>query len=124
MLTATSFCPIFALSVPPTSTLVPDLTPLTPVLFFDCSVRGDEPLNVTWAKDGVPLDFSRVSKYVRIPDESSGSHRLLIPSTSESDVGVYSCQASNYLGSQEDATYGESCEYVSGHLGYINGFVC
>ncbi|PVD36148.1 hypothetical protein C0Q70_03121 [Pomacea canaliculata] len=91
--------------VPPTSTLVPDLTPLTPVLFFDCSVRGDEPLNVTWAKDGVPLDFSRVSKYVRIPDESSGSHRLLIPSTSESDVGVYSCQASNYLGSQEDATY-------------------
>ncbi|XP_046575286.1 collagen alpha-1(XXVII) chain-like [Haliotis rubra] len=63
---------------PPKASLAPSVTPAKGVIFFDCTVSGDPPLQVTWAKDGQPLDPDQQGKYVQIPWSSGGSHKLLI----------------------------------------------
>ncbi|XP_067653699.1 uncharacterized protein [Haliotis asinina] len=89
---------------PPKASLAPTVTPAKGVIFFDCTVSGDPPLQVSWAKDGSPLDLSNKGKYVQIPG-SSGSHKLLINQISPTDYGLYTCTATDSLSSATSRAY-------------------
>ncbi|XP_048251216.1 hemicentin-2-like [Haliotis rufescens] len=89
---------------PPKASLAPSVTPAKGVIFFDCTVTGDPPLQVTWTKDGQPLDLSNKGKYVQIPG-SGGSHKLLINQIAPTDYGMYSCSATDSLASATSSAY-------------------
>lgn len=66
-------------------------------LMLDCRVQGDEPIMITWRKNGVPVPTS-----ARVQVLSNGT--LLIRSFqkrkegSEGDMGEYDCAAQNRYG--------------------------
>ena len=47
------------------------------------------------------------ARFIQLPDQGSGSHRLLLTAATDADVGTYGCQAANSYGTQQDTTYGE-----------------
>lgn len=88
--------------VPPYVSMVPDVTPLQQNIFFNCQASGDDPLTVSWQKDGLPLDMAS-GRYIALPS-SEGSHRLLVTSATDADVGVYSCVVNNPHGTVREQT--------------------
>ena len=62
---------------------------------------------MSWLKGGAPLDVASSARFIQLPDQGSGSHRLLLTAATDADVGTYSCQAANSYGTQQDTTYGE-----------------
>ncbi|XP_070184525.1 neurofascin-like [Littorina saxatilis] len=91
--------------VPPLANVQPQFSPLKATLFFDCQVTGDPPIKVTWLKEGLPLDVANQARYVVLPDQGTGSHRLLVTGATEADVGRYDCQTSNTFGTHLDTAY-------------------
>ena len=76
---------------------------MTPVV-FQCSVTGIPAPSVTWYRDGIPLDHSRVSFGSPIQQQlvSSGLYQvtqnLTITNTTDTDSGNYSCVGTNAAG--------------------------
>ena len=64
-------------------------------------------VQVTWLKEGAPLDVANTPRFIPLPDQGTGSHRLLLTSATDADVGTYGCEAANMYGTQRDTTYGE-----------------
>lgn len=66
-------------------------------LMLDCKVQGDEPIMITWRKNGVPIPTS-----LRVRVLANGT--LLIQSFqkrkegSDGDIGEYDCAAQNRYG--------------------------
>ncbi|VDO56574.1 unnamed protein product [Haemonchus placei] len=63
-----------------------------------CTVIGKPEPEVTWLKDGVPIQIDEVK-------DSEGQHTLIIKDLKEEDTGSYTCEAVNKVG--KDVTIGE-----------------
>jgi len=87
--------------VPPEVQMVPEQTPLQTNVFFDCLTNGDQPLTVTWQKDGHPLDMTS-GRYIPMP--AADHQRLLVTMATDADVGTYTCMATNQHGVASDNT--------------------
>ncbi|XP_050971241.1 ADAMTS-like protein 3 [Labeo rohita] len=73
------------------------LTNATHSLTLMCPVQGLPPPNLSWSKDGAPLQNSD-----RVSWDSDGEVHILSPGAS--DVGTYRCTATNDLGSDSETT--------------------
>ncbi|CAD6189828.1 unnamed protein product [Caenorhabditis auriculariae] len=63
---------------------------------FKVTVVGVPEPEVKWFKDDAPLNID--NSHVVAKEEGSGSYSLVIKETTTSDVGVYSCKATNMAG--------------------------
>uniref|UniRef100_A0A673GJV8 ADAMTS-like protein 3 n=1 Tax=Sinocyclocheilus rhinocerous TaxID=307959 RepID=A0A673GJV8_9TELE len=73
------------------------LTNATHSLTLMCPAQGLPPPNLSWSKDGAPLQNSD-----RVSWDSDGEVHILSPGAS--DVGTYRCTATNDLGSDSETT--------------------
>uniref|UniRef100_A0A8C2C109 ADAMTS-like 3 n=1 Tax=Cyprinus carpio TaxID=7962 RepID=A0A8C2C109_CYPCA len=73
------------------------LTNATHSLTLMCPTQGLPPPNISWSKDGAPLQNSD-----RVSWDSDGEVHILSPGAS--DVGTYRCTATNDLGSDSETT--------------------
>uniref|UniRef100_A0A671Q453 ADAMTS-like protein 3 n=1 Tax=Sinocyclocheilus anshuiensis TaxID=1608454 RepID=A0A671Q453_9TELE len=73
------------------------LTNATHSLTLMCPTQGLPPPNLSWSKDGAPLQNSD-----RVSWDSEGEVHILSPGAS--DVGIYRCTATNDLGSDSETT--------------------
>ncbi|XP_042615421.1 ADAMTS-like protein 3 isoform X2 [Cyprinus carpio] len=73
------------------------LTNATHSLMLMCPTQGLPPPNISWSKDGAPLQNSD-----RVSWDSDGEVHILSPGAS--DVGTYRCTATNDLGSDSETT--------------------
>ncbi|EYB87861.1 hypothetical protein Y032_0256g374 [Ancylostoma ceylanicum] len=60
------------------------------------TVAGSTPIKVEWFKDDKPVEIDNVHTIVK--DEGSGHYTLTIHDTKVTDVGMYSCKATNVAG--------------------------
>eukprot|EP00095_Tigriopus_kingsejongensis_P003963 maker-scaffold79_size400133-snap-gene-3.18 protein:Tk03963 transcript:maker-scaffold79_size400133-snap-gene-3.18-mRNA-1 annotation:"neural cell adhesion molecule 1 isoform x1" len=64
-----------------------------------CVIHSSPKAEVTWFKDGFPIDTS-----TNVISHRGNRHTLLIPSVSESSFGDYMCKAANVHGESEKST--------------------
>ncbi|GAB6030517.1 Down syndrome cell adhesion molecule-like protein 1 [Chamberlinius hualienensis] len=66
-----------------------------------CEVAGDDPLDVTWSRNGTPLPTTKNSRYkLQMTENSpkSKTSQLIIRSTHRDDTGIFTCIAKNTFG--------------------------
>jgi len=71
-------------------------------VFFTCQATGTPILSISWYFNGAPVDKNNTVKYMI--SESSLNHivissTLTVMNAEQSDMGTYTCQASNYASS-------------------------
>ena len=92
-------------------TLEPDSFTLT------CTTTGSPATTVTWMKDGSPLDIDgttySMEQNVTVRANSTYDSVLTINDGNRNDLGTYSCEVQNALG-----TYGPTVVDVSGKFTY------
>ncbi|XP_078000748.1 tyrosine-protein kinase Mer-like [Glandiceps talaboti] len=73
---------------------------------FFCAVTGDPTPNITWLKDGVPLDHNNVQKYDIVANEfdNRAISDLRVLDVQRSDAGTYQCKAWNDIDELWSAT--------------------
>ena len=80
---------------------------------FTCQAIGEPAPNISWFFNGVMIDVSDTSKY-KIEDRSINTttteNKLTVYNATETDVGAYTCNATNIIGS--DSSHGESIAKV------------
>ena len=79
------------------------------IVNFTCQAIGEPVPIISWYFSGVMIDVSDTSKY-RIESRSinttTAENTLTVYNATETDVGAYTCNATNFIGS--DSTHGES----------------
>lgn len=77
-------------------------------MLLDCTVIGDNPINVQWTHNNNALDASRLLHRMSLSQAKTDSglkSQLSISLGDRQDSGVYRCSASNDYGSSEHYIY-------------------
>ena len=68
---------------------------------FTCQVTGEPAPNISWYFNGVMIDVSDTSKYMIMStsiNTTTTENKLTVYNVTSSDVGTYTCNATNIIG--------------------------
>jgi len=91
------------------------------VVNFTCQAIGEPVPNISWYFNGVKIDVSDTSKYMIMStsiNTTTTENKLTVYNATETDVGAYTCNATNIIGS--DSSHGESVAKVIMRCFYYN----
>jgi len=69
---------------------------------FTCQATGEPVPNISWYFNGVMIDMSNTSKYMIVStsiNTTTAENKLTVYNVTSSDVGTYTCNATNIIGS-------------------------
>ena len=87
-------------------------------IVFSCEATGEPVPTISWYFNGIMIDVSNITKYIS-SNSSSGTFinsSLIIVNAQSADVGAYTCEAENIIGSDRSSGVltinGKCCRHI------------